>query len=53
MPTPESNASPENRKTVGIYDRPASADRPRTRTLAIAAIVVAVIVAVIYFVRVH
>jgi len=53
MPTPESNSSPQNRKAVGIYDRPASADRPRTRTLALAAIVVAVIVAVIYFVRAH
>jgi len=53
MPTPESNSSPQNRKAVGIYDRPASADRPRTRTLALAAIVVALIVAVIFFVRAH
>ncbi len=40
-----------NTRRVGVYDRPASADRPRTRTLAIAVIVVLAVVAVIYFVR--
>lgn len=44
---------PENRKTVGVYDRPASADRPKTRTLALAVIVIIVVVAAIYFVRAH
>ncbi len=44
---------PESRKTVGVYDRPASADRPKTRTLAIAVIVIILVVAAIYFMRAH
>jgi hypothetical protein len=47
----DDNSPPEHRKTVGVYDRPASADRPKTRTLALAVIAIIVIVAVIYFVR--
>lgn len=48
---PEQNPPPEHRKAVGIYDRPASADRPKTRTLAIAFIVIIVVIALIYFMR--
>ena len=43
----------ENRRRVGVYDRPASADRPRTGKLAIIAIVVIAVVAVIYWMRGH
>ena len=43
--------SSDSTKKVGIYDRPPSADRPKTRTLAIAVIVIALVVAVIYFLR--
>ena len=45
--------SPEpNRKAVGVYDRPASADRSRaSRMMPIVIVVVIVVVAVIYFMR--
>jgi len=49
----QSTESTEHRKVIGIYDRPASADRPKTRTLALAVIAIIVVVAVIYFMRAH
>ena len=48
---PDSKPESDSRKAVGIYDRPASADRPKTRTLALAVIAIALIVAAIYFIR--
>jgi hypothetical protein len=47
----DQSPTPENRKTVGVYDRPPSADRPKTRTLALAVIVIVLIVAAIYYIR--
>ncbi|MEO5700909.1 MAG: hypothetical protein ABIS17_08680 [Casimicrobiaceae bacterium] len=43
--------STENRRTVGVYDRPTSADRPKARPFAIAAIVIVLVVVAIYVLR--
>lgn len=41
----------ENRKTVGVYDRPASADRPKMRPFVIVAVVIVLVVAGLYLMR--
>jgi len=45
-------AKPGERK-VGVYDRPASADRPRnvSKIVMIIGVVIAVVVAAVYFMR--
>ncbi len=42
---------PQNTRRVGVYDRPASADRPRSRGIVITVIVIVLIVAVIWYLR--
>ena len=42
---------PQNTRRVGVYDRPASADRPRALIFSIALAVIGAVAALIYFMR--
>jgi hypothetical protein len=42
---------PQHTRRVGIYDRPASADRPRARLVWIAVVVIAVGLALVWLMR--